>query len=83
MKQKIRKLVEQELGLLGFKNQVAKEEVEELASAAFQEVKDRENFYFSIDSKKKEKNIRVYNVKAPGNTHRHPSVALPHEHIHV
>jgi len=46
-------------------------------------VHSKKNFYFKIDENKKDKNIKVYNVKAPGNNHRHPSVMLPHEHVHI
>jgi hypothetical protein len=54
-----------------------------LTSEAYNEVKTKSNFYFAIDENKKEKNIKIYNVKAPGNKFRHPSVMLPHEHVHV
>jgi hypothetical protein len=46
-------------------------------------VKTRSNFFFKVDENKKATNIKVYNAKAPGNHHRHPSIALPHEHVHV
>jgi len=46
-------------------------------------VKTKSNFYFSIDENKKEKNLKIYNKKAPGNAHRHPSVILPHENVHI
>jgi len=46
-------------------------------------VNTKSNFYFKIDETKKDKNIRVYNMRAPGNNRRHASVMLPHEHIHV
>jgi len=36
-----------------------------------------------VDENKKDKNIKVFNVKAPGNNKRHPSVMLPHEHVHI
>jgi len=43
----------------------------------------KQSFYFKVDESKKEKNLKVYNVKAPGNKHRHHSVMLPHEHVHI
>jgi len=46
-------------------------------------VKTKSNFYFKVDEKKVQKNLKIYNVKAPGNHHRHPSVILPHEHVHI
>jgi hypothetical protein len=46
-------------------------------------VKTKSNFYFSIDENKVDKNIKIYNIKAPGNKFRHPSVMLPHEHVHI
>ena len=83
IKHKIDKLVKQELEFLGFQNQLSKEESEALASKAYDEVHTKSNFYFTIDENKKERNLKVYNVKAPGNIHRHPSVMLPHEHVHI
>lgn len=43
----------------------------------------KSNFYFSVDEDKKNKNIKVHNVEAPGNKYRHPNVILPHEHVDV
>ena len=68
---------------LGFQKQLTEEELENLAAEAYKEVATKSNFYFSIDENKKDKNIKIYNVKAPGNKYRHPSVLLPHEHVHI
>jgi len=46
-------------------------------------VKTKSNFYFKIDEAKRQTNLKIYNHKAPGNLHRHPSIALPHEHVHI
>ena len=77
------KLVNQELDFENFKQKVSKEDTEKLVSHAYKEVKTHSNFYFSIDMNKKDTNLKIYNVKAPGNKHRHPSVILPHEHVHI
>ena len=49
----------------------------------YRDVKTKSNFFFKVDENKVSKNLKVYNKKAPGNHHRHPSVILPHEHVHV
>ncbi len=43
----------------------------------------RQNFFFTVDEAKKHTNLKVYNIKAPGNKHRKPQYILPHEHIDV
>lgn len=83
IKNKIAKLVRQELDYLQFQEQLSQEERESLTSDIYKEVKTKSNFYFSIDENKKEKNLKIYNKKAPGNAHRHPSVILPHENVHI
>lgn len=60
-----------------------KEELARLEGETFDEVATKANFYFSIDDKKVDKNLMVYNFDAPGNKYRHPNVILPHEHINV
>ena len=50
----INKIVEKEIGLVEFKNQV---DQEELAQAAYDEVITKENFYFKVDEKKKDRNL--------------------------
>ena len=57
--------------------------MEKLVSHAYKEVKTKSNFYFRIDEHKKDSNLKVYNVRAPGNKHRKPYVMLPHEHVHI
>jgi len=83
VKGRIATLLHQELEALRFEEQLKDEERSRLQQEVYQEVKTRSNFYFSIDENKKSTNLRVYNKKAPGNHHRHPSIALPHEHVHV
>ena len=36
-----------------------------------------------MDETKVDKNIKIYNTKAPGITYRKPSVILEHEHVHI
>ena len=54
-----------------------------MTTDVYKEVKTKSNFYFSVDENKKTKNLKIFNTKAPGNAHRHPSVILPHENVHV
>jgi hypothetical protein len=54
-----------------------------LETDTFNEVATNSNFYFSYDSNKIDKNIRMRDVKAPGNKYRHPNVILPHEHTDI
>lgn len=78
IRKRINKVVEQEIGLIEFKNQV---NGEELAQSAYDEVVTKENFFFKIDEQKKARNLKLWNMEAPGNKHRKPQVILPHEHI--
>ena len=75
--------MQQELDLLGFQEQLTKEELEALESDALKEVTTHSSFYFKVDANKVDKNLKIYNIKAPGNKYRHPSVALPHENVHI
>ena len=83
VKSKIAKLLEQEAGELGFKNQLSKEELSEIAAETHAEVATNSSFYFSYDSDKVKKNIKVVDFEAPGNKYRHPNVILPHEHCDI
>jgi hypothetical protein len=83
VKNKIAKLVRQELDFLQFQEKLSQEEREALTSDIYKEVKTKSNFYFTVDENKKDKNLKIYNKKAPGNAHRHPSVILPHENVHI
>ena len=83
MKRKIAKLVKQEIDFLQFQDKLKEEELRDMTSEIYKEVKTKSNFYFSVDEDKKKKNLKIYNTKAPGNAHRHPSVILPHEHVHI
>ena len=49
----------------------------------YRDVKTKSNFFFKVDENKLSKNLKIFNKNAPGNHHRHPSVILPHEHVHV
>jgi len=83
VKARINKLIKYELELAGFKDQLTAEEQQALESDTFKEVATKSNFFFSIDENKKSKNLRVYNIEAPGNKFRHPNVILPHEHVDI
>lgn len=61
--------MDQEVGLVEFKNNVNSED---LAQSAYDEVVTKQNFYFSVDEHKKDKNLKVWNMNAPGNKYRHP-----------
>jgi hypothetical protein len=76
-------LVRQELEALRFEEQLKQEQRDRITSEVYKEVKSKSNFYFSIDESKVKRNLKIYNTKAPGNHHRHPSIALPHEHVHI
>ena len=54
-----------------------------MESDTFAEVATKSNFYFSYDEKKVDKNLRVWDINAPGNKFRHPNVILPHEHVDI
>ena len=83
VKNRIASLVRQELDALRFEEKLKREQEERLAQDVYREVKSKSNFYFKVDEKKASKNLKIYNTKAPGNHHRHPSVILPHEHVHI
>lgn len=54
-----------------------------MALSSYTSIANKSSFFFNIDSDKKAKNLQVVDPKAPGNKHRHLSVILPHEHIHI
>ena len=66
------------MALVDFKSQVNSED---LAADTYQEVLSRKNFYFEVDENKVSKNLRVANMKAPGNKFHKPNYILPHEHV--
>lgn len=76
-------MIEQEAAQMGFKNQLSQEELTALESDTYAEVATKSNFYFSVDEKKVNKNLKIYNFDSPGNTYRHPNVILPHEHCDI
>ena len=83
VKGKINKMIEEEIALAGFKDQVSSEEASSLAADTYTEVATKSNFYFSIDEGKRDKNLKVFNMNAPGNHFRRPNVILPHENVHI
>lgn len=83
IKSKISKLVKQELDYLQFKEKLRQEEIDHITTDVYKEVKTKSNFFFAVDENKKSKNLKIFNTRAPGNAHRHPSVILPHENVHV
>jgi hypothetical protein len=54
-----------------------------MESDIYNEVLTKQNFYFGIDENKKDKNLKIFNLKAIGISYRHPSVILDHEHVHI
>lgn len=80
VKARINKIVEKELVLQDFKDKL---DQEALANAAYSEVITRKNFFFEVDETKRDRNLAVHNIRAPGNTHRKPSYIIPHEHVHA
>ena len=83
VKNRINKLIDEEIALAGFQDQLSQEQRQNLAADTFDDVATRSNYYFKINENKVDQNLRVYNFNAPGNKYRHPNVILPHEHVHV
>lgn len=83
VKSKINKLIDEEIALAGFKEQVSREEASALGQNIYTEVATKSNFYFNIDENKVDKNIGVFNLNSSGNKFRHPNVILPHEGVHI
>ena len=83
IKAKIDEILEQELEYLGFQEQLKVEERKAMETDIYKEVITKENFYFKIDEEKKEKNLKIFNVRAHGIIMRNPHVILPHEHVHI
>ena len=54
---------------------------EELAQNAYEEVITKENFFFKVDEQMKARNLKVWDMTAPGNKYRKPACILPHEHV--
>ena len=80
IREKINAIVEKEISLIEFKNKVA---TEALAADTYKEVVTKKNFFFQVDEKKTERNLKVFDYTAPGNKYRHPQVVLPHEHFKI
>lgn len=43
----------------------------------------KKNYFFEIDEKKKDRNLKVFDYTAPGNKYRHPQIVLPHEQFDI
>lgn len=82
VKSKIKKLLDQELEFLGFKDELKEMEKNKLIEDTYKDVEERKSFFFKYDNKKLEKNKQIYDIRAPGNVHRKISYIAPHEHIH-
>ena len=80
VKSKINQIVEKELILQDFKDKL---DQEALTQAAYKEVVTRKNFFFAVDETKKQTNLKVHNIRAPGNKYRKPQYILPHEHVDI
>ncbi len=78
IKNKINHIVEKELILQDFKDKL---DQEALTKDAYHEVVTKSNFYFTVDETKKERNLQIHNIKAPGNKYRKPQYIIPHEHV--
>lgn len=81
-KKKIRKLLDQELEFLGFKNQLKEEEALVLVDETLREVDEKKTFFYRYDDNKVNTNKRIHDINAPGNKYKKPSVIIPHEHVH-
>jgi hypothetical protein len=79
IKSKIAKMVQHELQEHGFKEQLSEEE----SAALTESIATSKSFYFKTNENKKHENTKVHNFKAPGNHHRHPSIVVPHEGVHI
>ena len=75
IKKRINYIVEKELVLQDFKDQLDKEA---LANAAYKEIITKQNFYFAIDETKVNRNLAVYDITAPGNKYRKPESIITH-----
>lgn len=66
-----------------FTNVLKEEEKKALESSIYHEVISKSNFYFAVDENKVDKNLKIFNTKAPGVVHHKPSVILEHEHVNI
>ena len=84
VKAKIREMIEHELEFAKFKEQVTKEQAQQLLEATEKEVDHRSSFFFpsTLDLNKVNTNTHIHDFNAPGNRFKHQSVILPHEHVH-
>jgi len=54
-----------------------------VTSLALEEVVSKKSMYFDFDEDKKDKNIKIYNFDAPGNSNRTPNVIIPHGRVNI
>jgi len=80
-KENIKRLIDEELEFLGFKEELAAAEEGKLIDDTYNQVEKRSSFFFNYDNKKVNKNKKIYDIMAPGNIHRKLSIILPHEHV--
>lgn len=76
-------MIQREIDEMNLKNEISKEDVLRLEENVYDEVTTNSNYYFSYDSNKVSKNLKVFDFNAPGNNKRHPNVILPHEHCDI
>lgn len=69
IKNKINHIIEKELVLQDFKDKL---DQEALTKDAYHEIVTKSNFYFTVDETKKDRNLQIHNIKAPGNKYRKP-----------
>jgi hypothetical protein len=81
-KDDIKRLIDEELEFLGYKHQLQEEEEAALVDDTYNQIEDRSSFFFKYDNKKKDKNLKIYDIMSPGNKHRKLSMVYPHEHVH-
>lgn len=82
VKNQIKKLLDDELEFLGFCEEINDADKNKLIEDTYKEIEQRKSFFFQYDNSKVNKNKKIYDVKAPGNTYRKIPHILPHEHIH-
>lgn len=81
-KKNIKRLLDEELEFLGFCNEVKEADEKELIEDTMKDIEKRTSFFYSYDNNKVNTNKKIYDVHAPGNIHKKPSMIVPHEHVH-
>lgn len=82
VKKNIKKLLDQELEFLGFKEELKEAEANALIEETYKDVQEKKSFFYKYDANKVNTNKNIYDALAPGNEHRKINYILPHEHIH-